>query len=391
MADKETKKKDETPVEETPETQAETEVETPEEVKAPEANPWEEKYNAEHDARLRLAAEYDNFRKRTTKEKEQSYGNGKADAVTKMLPIYDNLERALNQPTEDAAYKKGVEMTMTELVKILNGLGVEIFGEPGDVFDPNIHNAVMHLDSDEHEENTITQVFQKGFKLGGTGDPSPTVWSVFAAVPGDAFRLPAKARQEVPLLNGGSEHVVIGLLIGVEQAVNRLSILFCGAAHGTVHRPAQGRQTVDFLQRHGVEVEIAIGVVQPVDGGAILGGIPCGAIQCPSGCQQGFLLRFIGHQQMLVCVLVIQTVDGDGVGFVTISGRCLHLCRRIGLPGDVSAVVQHHVLGPGGVVPGIVGGGSYIPKCVGFNLGGISLEYDGYQLFTVAESIFVNL
>ena len=166
MADKETKKKDETPVEQTPETQAKTEVETPEETKAPEANPWEEKYNAEHDARLRLAAEYENFRKRTTKEKEQSYGNGKADAVTKMLPIYDNLERALNQPTEDAAYKKGVEMTMTELVKILNGLGVEIFGEPGDVFDPNIHNAVMHLDSEEHEENTITQVFQKGFKLG---------------------------------------------------------------------------------------------------------------------------------------------------------------------------------------------------------------------------------
>ena len=166
MADKETKKKDETPVEQTPETQAKTEVETPEETKAPEANPWEEKYNAEHDARLRLAAEYDNFRKRTTKEKEQSYGNGKADAVTKMLPIYDNLERALNQPTEDAAYKKGVEMTMTELVKILNGLGVEIFGEPGDVFDPNIHNAVMHLDSEEHEENTITQVVQKGFKLG---------------------------------------------------------------------------------------------------------------------------------------------------------------------------------------------------------------------------------
>lgn len=124
------------------------------------------KYNSEHDARLRLAAEYDNFRKRTTKEKEQSYGNGKADAVTKMLPIYDNLERALNQPTEDAAYKKGVELTMTELLKILNGLGVEVFGEVGDTFDPNLHNAVMHLDSEEHDENVITQVFQKGFKMG---------------------------------------------------------------------------------------------------------------------------------------------------------------------------------------------------------------------------------
>ena len=139
--------------------------EAPQTPEQPEVN-WEEKYNAEHDSYLRLAAEFDNFRKRTVKEKEQSYGNGKADAITKLLPVYDNLERALNQPTEDAAYKKGVEMTMTELVKILTGLGVEIFGEPGDVFDPNLHNAVMHLDSEEHDENVIAQVFQKGFKLG---------------------------------------------------------------------------------------------------------------------------------------------------------------------------------------------------------------------------------
>ena len=132
----------------------------------PEIDPWEEKYNAEHDAHLRLAAEYDNFRKRTLKEKDASYGNGRADAVAKMLPVYDNLERALNQPTEDAAYKKGVEMTMAELVKIMNGLGVEIFGTVGDVFDPNLHNAVMHIDSDELEENTLSQVFQKGFKIG---------------------------------------------------------------------------------------------------------------------------------------------------------------------------------------------------------------------------------
>ena len=131
-----------------------------------EVNPWEEKYNAEHDAHIRLAAEYDNFRKRTVKEKESSYGNGKSDAVAKMLPIYDNLERALNQPTEDAAYKKGVELTMNELVKIFTGLGVEIFGNVGDAFDPNLHNAVMHIDDESMEENTISQVFQKGFKIG---------------------------------------------------------------------------------------------------------------------------------------------------------------------------------------------------------------------------------
>ena len=90
------------------ETPAEETVETAEEVV--ETNPWEEKYNAERDAHLRVAAEFDNFRKRTVKEKEASYGNGKADAVAKMLPVYDNLERALQQETSDAAYKKGVEM-----------------------------------------------------------------------------------------------------------------------------------------------------------------------------------------------------------------------------------------------------------------------------------------
>lgn len=136
------------------------------EVKKDEANPWEEKYNAERDAHLRIAAEYDNFRKRTVKEKDAAYGNGKADAVAKILPVYDNLERALNQPTEDAAYKKGVEMTMTELVKILNGLGVEIFGAVGETFDPNLHNAVMHTEDESLGENVLAQVFQKGFKIG---------------------------------------------------------------------------------------------------------------------------------------------------------------------------------------------------------------------------------
>ena len=142
---------EQTPVEETP---------------AEEANPWEEKYNAEHDSYLRLAADYDNYRKRTVKEKEAAYGNGKADAVEKLLPVYDNLERALAQPTEDEAFKKGVEMTMTQLVGIFAGLGVEIFGNEGDAFDPNIHNAIMHTEAEGVDENTITKVFQKGFKLG---------------------------------------------------------------------------------------------------------------------------------------------------------------------------------------------------------------------------------
>ena len=158
---KKEKEQKETPIEETAEAVIE---ETAEETA--EVNPWEEKYNAERDAHLRVAAEFDNFRKRTIKEKEASYGNGKADAVAKMLPIYDNLERALNQETSDAAYKKGVEMTMTELVKIFTALGVEIFGDVGDAFDPNLHNAVMHIENEELEENSISAVFQKGFKIG---------------------------------------------------------------------------------------------------------------------------------------------------------------------------------------------------------------------------------
>ena len=182
MAKKEQQNQTETTREETAPTPPEAEVretpeaneapeapgtaETPETPETPETNPFEEKYNAEHDSFLRLAAEFDNFRKRTVKEKEASYGNGKADAVEKMLPVYDNLERALNQPTEDAAYKKGVELTMNELVKIFTGLGVEIFGAVGDSFDPNLHNAVMHTEDEGLGENVIAQVFQKGFKVG---------------------------------------------------------------------------------------------------------------------------------------------------------------------------------------------------------------------------------
>ena len=132
---------------------------------APEEN-YKEKYEHEHDAHLRLAAEYDNFRKRSQKEKDASYTNGKADTIAKLLPVYDNLERAMNQPTEDAAYKKGVELTMQGLLKIFGDLGVEVYGEIGDEFDPNLHNAVMHIDSEELGENTIAQVFQKGFKTG---------------------------------------------------------------------------------------------------------------------------------------------------------------------------------------------------------------------------------
>ena len=147
------------------EVQEQVTEETAEET-TPEVNEWEEKYNAQYDSYLRLAADYDNYRKRTAKEKDAAYGNGKADAIEKLLPVYDNLERALNQETADEAYKKGVEMTMTQLVGILTDLGVEIFGNVGDTFDPNLHNAVMHTEDENFGESTISLVFQKGFKLG---------------------------------------------------------------------------------------------------------------------------------------------------------------------------------------------------------------------------------
>ncbi|MBR5021618.1 MAG: nucleotide exchange factor GrpE [Oscillospiraceae bacterium] len=156
-------KKKETVENPTPE---ETVVEETVEETTPEVNEWEEKYNAQYDSYLRLAADYDNYRKRTAKEKDAAYGNGKADTIEKLLPVYDNLERALSQETADEAYKKGVEMTMTQLVSILEGLGVEIFGNVGDTFDPNLHNAVMHTEDENLGENTISLVFQKGFKMG---------------------------------------------------------------------------------------------------------------------------------------------------------------------------------------------------------------------------------
>ena len=139
--------------------------ETPVE-ETPEINPFEEKYNQEHDAYLRLAAEYANFRKRTTAEKDAAYTNGRADAIEKLLPVYDNLSRAMQQETADAAFKKGVEMTMNELVKILTAFGVEIIGAVGDEFDPNLHNAIMHTEDENLPENTVSQVFQQGFKMG---------------------------------------------------------------------------------------------------------------------------------------------------------------------------------------------------------------------------------
>ena len=119
-----------------------------------------------NDKFLRLAAEYENFRRRSQKEKEALYGDIKADTVTKFLPVYDNLERALRQGTEDEAYRKGVEMIMSQFNATLEKLGVTPIECLGEKFDPSLHNAVMHVDDGEKGENEIVEVFQKGFKMG---------------------------------------------------------------------------------------------------------------------------------------------------------------------------------------------------------------------------------
>lgn len=121
----------------------------------------------EKDRALRLAAEYDNFRRRTQKEKEASYGDAKAQTLAELLPVLDNFERAA-QNTEASLedYAKGVQMTFNQMIEILKKLGVEAFGEPKEAFDPKIHNAVMHVEDDALEENVITDVFQKGYRLG---------------------------------------------------------------------------------------------------------------------------------------------------------------------------------------------------------------------------------
>ena len=171
MADKEKKQnqkaeeateeiKEECPAEET---KAE---ETKEEEVKEEAKSANSELAALNDKYLRVCAEYDNFRRRSQKEKEALYADVKADTAVQFLPVYDNLERALKQPTEDEAYRKGVEMIMTQFVSTLEKLGISPIEALGQTFDPNSHNAVMHVDDEEKGENEIVEEFQKGFKLG---------------------------------------------------------------------------------------------------------------------------------------------------------------------------------------------------------------------------------
>ena len=122
--------------------------------------------DALNDKYLRICAEYDNFRKRSQKEKDSLYDDVKAETLKKFLPVYDNLVRALAQSTEDEAYRRGVEMIMNQFNVTMEKLGVTEIECLGKKFDPAFHNAVMHVEDEEKGENEIVEVFQKGFMMG---------------------------------------------------------------------------------------------------------------------------------------------------------------------------------------------------------------------------------
>lgn len=119
-----------------------------------------------NDKYLRTVAEYDNFRKRSQKEKEAIFSDSKTDIIGKLLPVIDNFERAASAETDLESYKKGIEMTVNQLLDVFKSFGVEAYGEKGEEFDPNIHNGVMHIDDETLGENVISDVYMKGYKMG---------------------------------------------------------------------------------------------------------------------------------------------------------------------------------------------------------------------------------
>lgn len=130
-------------------------------------NELQAQYDELNDRYMRMAAEYENFRKRSQREREGVHADAVAYAVKALLPTIDNLERALKAETADTEYKKGVEMTYTQLLESFKGLGVTaIESAPGTPFDPNFHNAVMHVEDEALGENQIAEVFQQGFQIG---------------------------------------------------------------------------------------------------------------------------------------------------------------------------------------------------------------------------------
>ena len=165
MSKKATDQQADAPEENIPETEMEISENT--NSSAEEQEPAaEDPIQVEKDKYLRLYAEYDNFRKRSQKERESLFAVVRADTVLQLLPVYDNLERALGMTTCDEAFYKGIEMTMVQLQEILSKLGVTPIEAVGQKFDANIHNAVMHVDDETKGEGEIVEEFQKGFRMG---------------------------------------------------------------------------------------------------------------------------------------------------------------------------------------------------------------------------------
>ena len=149
------------------ETTQEAAAETTEEAAETPEEKLQKQLDELNDRYMRMAAEYDNYRKRALKERDMVRSEATGKALTAILPIYDNLERALAQETADTEYKKGVEMTARQFEAALEFLGVEIItAEPGSEFDPTVHNAVMHVEDEELGESCIAECFQKGFRHG---------------------------------------------------------------------------------------------------------------------------------------------------------------------------------------------------------------------------------
>ena len=140
--------------------------EKPAEEKKPEEKAVNEEMALLNDKYLRICAEYDNYRKRTQKEKDSLYSDIRANVITSFLPVYDNLVRALAAETADEAYRKGVEMIMNQFNATMEKLGVTEIKAVGEKFDPAVHNAVMHVDDEAKGENEVVEEFQKGFKIG---------------------------------------------------------------------------------------------------------------------------------------------------------------------------------------------------------------------------------
>ena len=122
--------------------------------------------NAEHDKYLRLAAEYDNYRKRSLKEREAIFADVRGDTIVKLLPVYDNLARALKQTCTDEAFYKGVEMTMNQLTELLGTMDVHPIEAVGQKFDPEKHNAILQMENPQFEADTVIDETKTGFTLG---------------------------------------------------------------------------------------------------------------------------------------------------------------------------------------------------------------------------------